>query len=520
MAVSWIPWRPCDVTLGLSLLISLLVRPVPAGKDDLIVNTEKGRVRGMRYYLPDFDKSVDTYLGIPFAKPPTGLLRFLHPQPVDKWNGIYNATRMPNSCYQLPDTTFGPDFYGSNMWNPDTKVSEDCLYLNVWVPKTRPRLKRSAVMVWIFGGGFFSGSPTLNLYDGKILAALNDLIVVSIGYRVGSMGFLYLGHPSAPGNAGLFDQLMALEWVQQNIKSFGGDPNNVTLFGESAGAVSVSLHLLSPLSRDKFQRAILQSGSANMPWASVTPDEGLRRSEHFAKEWIGCAADGTMQELSDCLRMASPATIVENEWVTDGIIQFPWVPVVDGAFLVEHPVESLRRRNFKKCPILLGSNHNEGSFWIIYELAEILGLDYHSMTEEQYEASMDELFYFYPQHPHINTEFGLSAIKFHYANHLESKNDLKNIHSVDHAIGDSHFLCHVNKFAEIYASAGENVYYYYFTQRYSSNPWPSWMGVLHGDEIIFTFGDALKKGYLNYTKGEKALSIKIMQYWTNFAKTG
>src|SRR6218665_883200 len=244
--------------------------------DGPVVTTSKGKVRGLRYDLPHLGIAGEAYLGIPFAMPPVGPRKFRYPEPIEPWaqkNIVLNATTLPNSCYQAPDLFFGDSFWGSNMWNPNTPVSEDCLYLNVWVPTAPPDSPRRgplAGMVWIFGGGFYSGTTTLTLYDGRILASLNDVIVVSIGYRVGALGFLCLDDPLAPCNMGLFDQVMGLDWVQKNINRFGGDPNNVTLFGESAGAASVSLHLLSPLSRDKFHRAILQSGSANIPWATTS----------------------------------------------------------------------------------------------------------------------------------------------------------------------------------------------------------------------------------------------------------
>ena len=522
---SWLKmdWMTTSVqprmTFTLLLLVLIASYETSGRRDDLIINTDKGRIRGIRYHLPQLDgKAVDAFLGIPFAKAPVGHLRFKHPQPIDTWTGIYNATKLPNSCYQKPDDNFG-DFRGSTMWNPNTRVSEDCLYLNVWVPKTHPRLRRSAVMVWIYGGGFYSGTTTLNLYDGKILAAENNIIVVSIGYRVGALGFLALGDAACPGNAGLFDQLMGLEWVQQNINHFGGDPNNVTIFGESSGSVSVSIHLLSPLSRTKFSRAIMQSGTANMPWGTVTMEEGKRRSLELAFDYLGCSRSDNMEKVVECLRSVPPQRLVDEQWVTRGILQFPFVPVIDGSFLVETPEMTLLHGNFKKCPILLGSNLNEGSFFLIYELPDLLQLNRSRMPKDAFEASVLKLFHYYPQYPRTINSFGTDAIIYKYTNWLDRDNQLWNLIGLDNSVGDFGFTCNVNEFAQTYASAGEMVYYYYFTYRYASSPWPSWMGVLHGDEIVFTFGDPLKPG-LNYSKEEVALSREIMTYWTNFAKTG
>ena len=486
-------------------------------RDDLVVKTTKGKVRGKRYYLPKLGgKAVDAYLGIPFAKPPIGNLRFKPPIPKDRWRGIYNATKLPKSCYQLPDMFFG-DFYGSTMWNANTEVSEDCLYLNVWVPRTRPKLHKSAVLVWIFGGGFYYGSSTLDLYDGKYLAAQTNLIVVSMNYRLGALGFLSLANEEAPGNAGMWDQLMSLSWVQDNINKFGGDPKNVTLFGESAGAAAVSLHLLSPLSRNKFARAILQSGTATMPWATYTRQEAVRRAKELAIDHLNCPMTDDMSLLAGCLRGIGAERIVEKQWISRGIMQFPFLPMTDGVFLIESPEMALRRGNFKKCDILLGSNKNEGNFFIIYEI-DSLNRTHTFLDRNTFLESMNQLFFFYPQYPQEINSIGRDAIVFQYSSWLDPDDKYKNIANLDNAVGDSQFVCHVNSFANYYARARQNVYAYYFTERFGSNPWPKWMGVLHADEIMFIFGEPLRKD--GYSFEEVQLSKKMMNYWANFAKTG
>jgi len=186
---------PGDVIVPLTLITVLYIVPGTGVEDpSLVVSTRSGRVRGRRSYIPSLGREVDEFLGIPFAQPPLGELRFRHPQPVRPWRGVRNVTTLPASCYQKPDTEFG-DFYGSTVWNSPTPVSEDCLYLNVFVPRRpgsreqqgktagtarRRRRRRINVMVWIYGGGFYSGTSTLDVYDGKILATLGEVIVVSV----------------------------------------------------------------------------------------------------------------------------------------------------------------------------------------------------------------------------------------------------------------------------------------------------------------------------------------------------
>jgi len=193
---------PGDVITSLTLISVLYIAAAGGLAEDpsLVVSTRIGRVRGRRSYIPSLGRDVDEFLGIPYAQAPLGELRFRHPLPVRPWRGVRNATALPASCYQKPDTEFG-EFYGSTVWNSPTPVSEDCLYVNVFVPRRlggrggrsqtggsaaaaavtrRRRRRRMTVMVWIYGGGFYSGTSTLDVYDGKILAVLGDVIVVSV----------------------------------------------------------------------------------------------------------------------------------------------------------------------------------------------------------------------------------------------------------------------------------------------------------------------------------------------------
>lgn len=480
--------------------------------DPLLIETTKGLVRGVTVYTPS-GRSVDAFLGIPYAKPPIGKYRFRHPKPIDPWDGVFNASSSPNSCFQISDDFFGVDFRGSVMWNANTPFSEDCLKINVWVPHPRNQREPLAVLVWIFGGGFYSGTSSLELYDGRTLASEENIIVVSMNYRVASLGFLFLDRKDAPGNAGLFDQLMALEWIRDNIAHFGGNPLNVTIWGESAGAVSVSFHLLSPLSRNLFSQAIMQSGGATCPWALTDKKEAVSRSLQLAKE-VGCPyGPSDLDSVVNCMQKVGPMDLVTNETGTYGVVEFPFTPIVDGSFLDESPEISLQTKNFKKTKLLLGFNSEEGHYFIIYHLTEIF-----KKNEDVYVSREDFDKIVRDLNPYVG-KIGQDSILYEYTDWANPDDAIKNRDAVDKMVGDYHFTCHVVEMAYRYAASGNDVFMYHFTQRSSYSPWPKWMGVLHADEINFNFGEPLNPR-LEYSQPEIDLSRKMMKYWANFAKTG
>lgn len=478
--------------------------------DPLVVRTNKGRVRGITLTAAT-GKKVDAWFGIPYAHKPVEDLRFRHPRPIESWGEeILNTTTLPHSCVQIVDTVFG-DFSGAMMWNPNTDMHEDCLYINIVTP--RPRPKNAAVMLWVFGGGFYSGTATLDVYDPKILVSEEKVVYVTMQYRVASLGFLFFDTADVPGNAGLFDQIMALQWVKDNIAHFGGNPHNITLFGESAGAVSVSLHLLSPLSRNLFSQAIMQSGAATAPWAIISREESILRGIRLA-EAVHCPHSRTdMGPMIECLRKKSADELVNNEWGTLGICEFPFVPIIDGSYLDEMPIRSLAHQNFKKTNILLGSNTEEGYYFILYYLTELFPKEENvGITREQYLQAVREL------NPYVN-DVVRQAIVFEYTDWLNPEDPVKNRNALDKMVGDYHFTCGVNEFAHRYAETGNNVYTYHYKHRSKNSPWPSWTGVLHGDEINYAFGEPLNPGK-NYSPEEVEFSRRLMRYWANFARTG
>jgi len=502
------------VTFALCILGRTPVHGDSVVNDDLIVETSKGKVQGFETSTSD-NKKVSAWYGIPYAQPPTGNLRYRHPRSIDPWDGVKNTQDHPNSCVQMKDVMW-PGFSGAEDWNTNTKQSEDCLYLNVVIP--RPHPKNAAVIIWIYGGGFWSGTTTLDLYDLRTMVAEQNIIMVGIQYRVASLAFLFFDTEDVPGNAGMFDQLMAIQWVKENIAQFGGNPENITLMGESAGAASVSLHLLSPLSTNLFNQAIMQSASALAPWAVVSKREGMHRSLRLA-ELMGCPHDARDVRASiDCLRKADPHDIVLKEWngithgFTGGIGVF--VPIVDGAFLDENPGAAMRLEHFKKTNILLGSNMDEGNYFILYFWADMFPRESEEVfiTRKQFLTAIEEA---YP----LTNKLQRKAIEFEYTNWINPDDPVKNRVAVDRFTGDWQFTCPVVDFAHRYAETGSNVYMYHFTQVSSVSPWPKWAGAMHADEIVFVFGQPLNVSY-GYSQAEIELSRQMMAYWANFAKTG
>ncbi|XP_058434463.1 cholinesterase isoform X4 [Marmota monax] len=490
------------------LLLCMLIRKSHT-EEDMIITTKIGKVRGMS--LSVLGGTVTAFLGIPYAQPPLGMLRFKKPQPLNKWSDIWNATKYANSCYQNIDESF-PGFPGSKMWNPNTDLSEDCLYLNVWVPAPKP--KNATVMIWIYGGGFQTGTSSLHVYDGKFLARVERVIVVSMNYRVGALGFLALpGNQEAPGNMGLFDQQLALQWVHKNIAAFGGNPKSVTLFGESAGAASVSFHLLSPRSHPLFTRAILQSGSSNAPWAVISPYEARNRTLTLAK-FIGCSSENET-EIIRCLQNKDPQEILLNEVFVlpyDTLLSVKFGPTVDGDFLADMPDTLLQLGQFKKTQILVGVNKDEGTAFLVYGVPGFSKDNNSIITRREFQEGLKMFF-------EGVSEFGKESILFHYADWLDDQRPENYREALDDVVGDYNIIRPALEFTKKFSDLGNNAFFYYFEHRSSKLPWPEWMGVMHGYEIEFVFGLPLERR-VNYTRAEEILSRFIMKCWANFAKYG
>lgn len=324
----------------------------------VIVNTKYGQVMGTsQTYADTFApfSVVNKFLGVPYAAPPLGELRFRAPQLPSAWKpDIYNASRFKSPCLQIIEQR-SVLFY-KNFWPGFTSkdYSEDCLYLNIYTPAqndTSP-VSNLPVMVYVHGGGYEVGAPVARPGDQL---ALRGVTVVTVQYRLSAFGFVTTGDSAAPGNYGMLDQVAALKWVNENIAAFGGNPLKVTIFGESAGGSSVALHTLSPLSRGLFHQAISISGVDFSPFSYSSLKEAVNYTKNIAQT-VGCPIEDN-SEIIKCLR-----SVDANKVPVDGFNT--WRPVVDKIFLMDTPRQLRQKGNFSKVPFMAGFTKNEGSFFI------------------------------------------------------------------------------------------------------------------------------------------------------------
>lgn len=484
-----------------------------------IVKTDEGEVEGFPSVYPAKPNvTVNVFLGIPYARPPIGVYRFLPPVVLDPWTGLFRATVIPPACPQkpFPFYRFVPAI---RKWSLIQPISEDCLTLNVWSPRVvfhPPRIVLLDVVVFIHGGGFMKGTATLPHYDGLAIAALHNVVFVSFNYRLSSFGYLYLDHPGAPGNAGMHDQIMALQWVQRNIMNFGGDPAKVTVIGHSAGACSISYHMLSPLSNGLFNRAVLFSGGPTSDWSYGEKEPSIKLSEKLIEN-SGCARGSSKDNLTEaiqCLQALPVDDILGNEpgFGYDDIFVFK--PVVDEKFLTANPRALLQQSNLTKTDIMFSSVLQEASIFLPGQLPSFFSVNGGKpfMTREAFSGSLKSLL-------QLEDGLPLRLIQHEYSIWNDLDDGSANARSVMDLFSDYYFNCAETEMADAFEAAGSTVYRTLFAHRSSVSTWPSWMGVAHGDDILYLIGEPMRPG-LGYSAEEAQLSERYMGQVLAFAKTG
>uniref|UniRef100_A0A671YUT6 Carboxylic ester hydrolase n=1 Tax=Sparus aurata TaxID=8175 RepID=A0A671YUT6_SPAAU len=472
-----------------------------------VVYTEGGMVEGKNIRL-GFRRHMDIFKGIPFADMPG---RFEKPKPHPGWDGVLKTTEYRPRCLQV------------NMIMSDTRGSEDCLYLNVWVPHGSDVSTGLPVMVWIYGGGFLAGgSMGANfldnyLYDGQEIADRGDVIVVTLGYRVGTLGFLSTGDSGIPGNYGLWDQHTAIAWVHRNIRSFGGDPDNITIFGESAGGASVSFQTLTPLNKGLFKRAISQSGVAVCPWA--INHNPRRLAEEIALK-VGCPTGETM---ASCLKMTDPALLTLagslslNSSPDDPILNnLALSPVIDGDFVPDEPHNLFH--NVADIDYMAGVNDMDGHLFT--------GFDIPSINSPFLDTSIEDMKRLLASYTKEKGKNGLDSAYSTYTSPWGTNPSQETIKKTVVAIGTDYiFLVPTQTALYLHASnAGTGrTYSYLFSEPNRmggiAKPYPSWMGADHADDLQYVFGKPFSSP-LGYWPRHRDVSGYMIAYWTNFAKTG
>uniref|UniRef100_A0A8D0L6P9 Carboxylic ester hydrolase n=1 Tax=Sphenodon punctatus TaxID=8508 RepID=A0A8D0L6P9_SPHPU len=428
--------------------------------------TKYGKLRGQQIEVDGAEKHVNVFLGIPFAKPPIGPLRFSPPQSAEPWNKLRDATSYPPMCLQ--DPVMGQklaDVFTNRKEKLILQNSEDCLYLNIYTPVHSDKKDKLPVMVWIHGGGLVIGSAST--YDGSVLAAFEDVVVVTIQHRLGILGYFSTGDEHARGNWGYLDQVAALQWIQENIEHFGGDPGSVTIFGESAGGASVSLLVGSPCSSN-FKRLNTLSSSAEM---------------------VGCLKGKTEEEILNATHKMHAVFIPE---------------IADGVFLPTAPRELLEQRKFNQVPYIIGVNNNE--FGWIFPTVRYLNTYIHTYIH-----------FGFISHP-IHIAQGVHFLTDEYLGDTEDPIQLRD--GFFELLEDAMAIVPSIKNAKYLAGAGNLMYVYDFCHRSSlyAGLRPDFVKADHGDEIGFVFGKPFLAG--NAAAEERNLSRTVMKYWTNFARNG
>ncbi|XP_022085529.1 cholinesterase 1-like [Acanthaster planci] len=485
------------------------------GEDPPVVTTSQGRIVGTRFEFSPIDpalrRSVDAYLGIPYAEAPIGPLRF-KPPVAKSWSGELQATKLGNRCPQ-PIVPLG----NYTMTGP---FGEDCLCVDVFVPQPLP--PDAAVLVFIHGGGYIIGAGiTEDMYPTPV-AAVGDVIVVALNYRLGSFGFLSTNDDVIPGNMGLLDQRLALEWVRDNIKAFGGDPTRVAIFGESAGAGSIGLHMVSPGSGGLYQGAILESGDASAPWATL-PGDTARRHAFALGKLVGCERQ-TSEELLECLQQVEGFDkIIENQY--EKLLQefgqkslMPFAPVIDGEVIPADPNDLYEQGAINDAVSIIGALADEGMLMV--------GPAFPNNTEEAPFVDSDT----YDAYAKFHLSWMVTpesvvadTVKMMYADpSCAGTPDCNYLQSLSQAIGDAMFVCSGVKTAKAFTKAGRKVYHYHMshiaTTTFLGNKWTK---ATHGDDLLFVFGLPLvPSANWSFTEDEARMSIQTIKYWANLAKTG
>lgn len=469
-----------------TMLASLIALVSSAALATPLATTRYGTAQGSA------EDGVRQFLGLPFAAPPLGDLRWRSPQAPAAWQGVRDATALGAACPQLP---------GAYSQRP---TDEDCLTLNVYEPET-PQSTPRPVLVWLHPGSLTMGSG--GDFDGKALARRANVVVVTLNYRLGALGFLSTPELLQEGgtpNAGLQDQQQALRWVQENIQAFGGDARNITLAGNSSGSASVCGHLASPASAGLFHRAILQSGPCTL-LRTRAPEQANQQGSTFAEK-VNCPSGANQMR---CLRSRSAQELVAAAGDGLDLLQAanPWSPVIDGVTIPRNLTDMIRDGAFHKVPVLLGTTSDEGRFFVSYTFHQKLG---RAMTAADYKSASDVI---------SGSAFAGSTSRLLYPASGYPSIDL----AMSALLTDSGFACPALSDARR-LSRHTPVYAYEFTDTQAPAPKDPFfkLGAYHTAELQYLFGRPVFASQVTSVPNaeQNQLADQMVAYWAAFVSQG
>jgi para-nitrobenzyl esterase len=468
-----------SLRLSFALCVALVAAgPALAAKDRVKIDT--GEVQGVTA------DGVVSFKGIPFAQAPVGELRWRAPQPVKKWAGVKSASTYGPDCMQVP--------FPGDAAPLGVPPAEDCLYMNVWAPE-KPSSAKLPVMVWIYGGGFVNGGSSPAVYDGSAFAK-RDVVLVSFNYRIARFGFF--AHPALSAeqgskptaNFGLLDQVAALQWVKRNVAAFGGDPSNVTIFGESAGGMSVNTLLTTPLAEGLVHKAILQSGGGRPGMLGGRKmGGGAGSAESTGVEFAKQA--GIQGEGADALAKlrALPADVVAKglNLASMGASGYVGGPVEDGFLVLGSPTQLYSAGKGARVPVMVGATNMDIGF--------------------VQAKSIDELF----------APFGDKSAR---ARELLNPDNSTNLGAVAFRVGGDQMMAEpARKIAQVLSARGQPTYYFRFSYVAESMR-KQVPGAPHATDIPFAFDTVAARYGKDLTAQDAALAKAMNEYWVTFARTG
>ena len=473
--------------------------------------TQQGELLGTRFRVGT--KNVFKFKRVPFAEPPVGDLRFRKPVAKSAWTGTLNATEYGPSCIQ--------EIYANDVrLIPNTITTEDCLHLNIFINRSLTKERKLATMIWVHGGSFTNGQGTM--FDGSVLALRGDVIVVTINYRLNVFGMFYGDGPITNGNFGIWDQQQAFRWVKDNIADYGGDPNNITIFGESAGSFAVTLHAILPSNYGLFQRVIAESGSIIQDVAQVT-DTNIAYSFQIAMK-LGCVNSSNQIDFP-CLRTQSASAIFSTYNKVMATAKRPLSPVAWDDHMTKTITERLDDKTndiykmFHSIDILVGTNTGEAGL-MYFELnsnAKVqAGITFEILCNDVVDRYV-KMFY-------ENCKNIKDVLCNRYSPAQNSTLD-ETTQNAANFYTDFLFLAPTVNMLNHHASVpGRSTYQYLFSH---TPKWeliqqkPRWLkGPNHASELTFVFGLDWYPHDVNISTEERNLSNRMIDYWTNFAKTG